>query len=262
MVTIKTPAEIDIIRRGGHKLAEILNTVIEKVKPGISTGELDQYAEELIIKAGGRPSFKGYSGFSGTLCTSVNEAVVHGVPSKNYFLKEGDIVGLDIGMQWPILVRDSFVKSKIKGLYTDMARTVAVGQITDKANKLIRITEASFFEGVKAIKPGAKIGDIGCAIQTLVERAGYSVVRNLSGHGVGYQVHEDPIIPNYGHCGRGLTLKPGMVLAIEPMVCLGSYELKTLKDGWTAVTKDGSLSSHYENTIVVTNTGAEILTLI
>jgi len=261
MVTIKSVEEIDILRQGGHKLAEILDMVIAKVKPGISTGELDQYAEELIIKAGGRPAFKGYSGFSGTLCTSVNEAVVHGVPSLKQILKAGDIIGLDIGMQWPVLTKATMGKARQKGLYTDMARTVPVGQVADEMHRLIEITEKSFFRGIEAIKPGARIGDIGCFIQPFVEKYGYAVVRSLSGHGVGYRVHEDPIIPNYGKCGQGTILRPGMVLAIEPMVCMGGYELETLADGWTAVTKDRKWAAHYENTVVVTDKGAEILTL-
>lgn len=251
MITIKTPEEIDIIRQGGHKLAEILDMVIAKVKPGVSTLELDEYAEKLIIEVGGRPAFKGFSGFTGTLCTSVNEAVVHGVPSRDEILKEGDIIGLDVGMQYP----------KKDGLYTDMARTVAVGKIIPKAEKLIEVTKKSFYKAVEVVRPGATVGDIGAAVQQYVEDQGYSVVRSLSGHGVGYEVHEDPIIANYGQVGTGEILQAGMVLAIEPMVCAGGYELKTLDDGWTAVTKDGSLTSHHENTLVVTDKGCEILTV-
>ncbi len=251
MITIKTPEEVDVIRQGGHKLAKILDMVIEKVEPGVSTLELDEYAEQLILEAGARPAFKGFSGFSGTLCTSVNDAVVHGVPSKNKILKEGDIIGLDIGMQWP----------KVGGLYTDMARTVGVGNISDEAKKLIEVTKKSFYKAINVVKSGARVGDIGEAVQKYVESEGYSVVRSLSGHGVGYDVHEDPRIANYGKAGTGDILRTGMVLAIEPMVCVGSYELETLADGWTAVTKDGSLTSHHENTLVVTEKGCEILTI-
>jgi len=176
---------------------------------------------------------------------------VHGVPSKDVILKEGDIIGLDIGMQYP----------KKDGLYTDMARTVAVGNISQEAEKLMQATKKSFYEAVNVIRPGATIGDIGAAVQSYIETQGYSVVRSLSGHGVGYEVHEDPKIANYGKAGTGEILQAGMVLAIEPMVCVGGYELETLDDGWTAVAKDGSLTSHYENTLVVTDKGCEILTI-
>lgn len=250
MITIKTPEEIEILRQGGAKLARILDMVIERVKPGVEAIKLDKYAQELILEAGGRPSFKGYDGFPGTLCVSVNEAVVHGAPHKGLILNEGDVVGIDIGMQW---------KAE-KGMYTDMARTVAVGEISKEGEKIIKVTEKSFYKALKVIRPGAYIGDIGYAVQKYVESHGYSVVRSLSGHGVGYRVHEDPKIPNYGQKGSGEMIKAGMVLAIEPMVCAGSYELVTLEDGWTAVSKDNSLTSHFENTILVTDKGAEILT--
>jgi methionyl aminopeptidase len=250
MITIKTPDEIEILRNGGHKLAEILDMVLKRVKPGVAAEELDKYAEELIIEAGGRPAFKGHEGFPGTLCISANEAVVHGVPHKEMILNEGDLVGIDIGMEFPAQ----------KGLYTDMARTVGVGKISDKAKELIKVTRQAFYRGVRVVKPGGSIGDIGYEIQRYVEERGYSVVRSLSGHGVGYKVHEDPKIPNYGEKGSGEILKAGMVLAIEPMVCEGDYELETLEDGWTAVTKDRLLAAHFENTLVVTNKGYEILT--
>jgi len=224
---------------------------IDKTKEDDKKNGYTEYAEQLILDVGARPAFKGFSGFSGTLCTSVNDAVVHGVPSKNKILKEGDIIGLDIGMQWP----------KKNGLYTDMARTVGVGNISEEAKKLIEVTKKSFYKAVDVVKSGARVGDIGEAVQKYVESEGYSVVRSLSGHGVGYEVHEDPRIANYGKAGTGEILRAGMVLAIEPMVCVGGYELETLADGWTAVTKDGSLTSHHENTLVVTEKGCEILTL-
>lgn len=250
MITIKTPEEIEILREGGRKLARILELVIKKVRPGVSAAELDRYAEELIVKEGGRPAFKNHAGFPGTLCVSPNEAVVHGVPNKNIILKAGDVVGIDIGMQYPAK----------GGLYTDMARTVGVGEISKEAEKLINVTEKSFFKALKVIRPGATVGDIGQAIQSYVESHGYAVVRSLSGHGVGYKVHEDPKILNYGRKGTGELMAAGMILAIEPMVCQGHYELETLADGWTAVTKDRSISAHYENTVVVTEKGCEILT--
>ena len=250
MISIKKIEEIEILREGGHKLAEILDMVLAEVKPGVKAEKLDKLAEKLIVEAGGRAAFKGHDDFPGTLCVSANEAVVHGVPHKKLILEEGDLVGIDIGMQWPAK----------KGLYTDMARTVGVGEISQRAKKLIEVTEKAFYKGLKEIKPGARIGDIGWAIQEYVEAQGFSVVRSLSGHGVGYRVHEEPKIPNYGVRGTGEFLKTGMVLAIEPMVCEGDYELETLEDGWTAVTKDKSLTAHYENTVVVTDRGAEILT--
>lgn len=251
MVTIKTPEEIEILRAGGRKLAEVLVLVLLKVKPGVNAEDLDKYAEELIIKYGGKPAFKGHEGFPGTLCVSPNEAVVHGVPGKTIIFQEGDIVGVDIGMRYPAK----------KGLYTDMARTIGVGKISVEAEKLIRVTEKSFFKGLKVVRQGATVGDIGAAVQKYVEAHGYSVVRSLAGHGVGYSVHEDPRIPNFGEKGQGVILQAGMVIAVEPMVCAGHYDLETLADGWTAVTKDKKLAAHYENTILVTEKGSEILTL-
>jgi len=250
MISIKSTEEIDILRIGGAKLAKILDMVIARIEPGVKAIDLDSYAEELILEAGGRPSFKGHEGFPATLCVSVNEAVVHGVPHSDLILKEGDIVGVDIGMQW----------RAEKGMYTDMARTVAVGAISKEGEKLIKITEKSFNKALKAVKPGAYVGDIGYVVQKYVESHGFSVVRCLSGHGVGYKVHESPKIPNYGKKGTGEMLKAGMVLAIEPMVCAGDYELETLDDGWTAVSRDKCMTAHHENTIFVTSRGAEILT--
>ncbi|NMC51772.1 type I methionyl aminopeptidase [Candidatus Kuenenbacteria bacterium] len=250
MTTIKKPEEIKIIAEGGKKLAKILKLVIKRAQPGINAWQLDQYAEELIIKAGGHPAFKGHAGFPGTLCISPNEAVVHGVPKKEMILKEGDIVGVDIGMRYPA----------VDGLYTDMARTVGVGKISDEAKKLIKVTEESFFQGIKTVREGSRVGDLGATIQEYVEKNGFSVIRSLCGHGVGYSVHEDPKVMNFGQKGTGEVLKEGVVLAIEPMVAAGHYELETLEDGWTAVTKDRKLAAHYENTIVVTKSGCKILT--
>lgn len=250
MISIKSPQEIEVLRDGGRKLAQILNMVLEQARSGVRAEDLDRLAEEMIKKAGGRPAFKGHGGFPGTLCISANEAVVHGVPNRKMIFKEGDLVGIDIGMQWPA----------DKGLYTDMARTIGVGKISAEAKKLIGVTKEAFKRGIKVIKPGARVGDIGWAVQEYVEKNGFSVVRSLSGHGVGHKVHEDPKVPNFGAKGTGEILEEGMVLAIEPMVCAGSYELETLSDGWTAVTKDRSLTAHFENTVAVTDRGVEILT--
>ncbi|MFH1890524.1 MAG: type I methionyl aminopeptidase [Candidatus Kuenenbacteria bacterium] len=250
MIKIKTPKEIEVLKEGGQKLAQILNMVLDKVKPGVSAQELDDLAEKEIRQAGGEPSFLNFQEYPATVCVSINEAVVHGIPNKNIILKEGDVAGVDIGMKYPAK----------NGLYTDMARTVGVGNMSKEAKKLMKVTEESFFRGVREIKEGAKVGDIGEAVQKYVEKYGYSVVRSLAGHGVGYAVHEEPKIPNYGRKGEGEVLQAGMAIAIEPMVCAGDYNLETLSDGWTAITKDRSLTSHYENTIVVTKKGYEILT--
>ena len=250
MTTTKTPEEIKIIAEGGHKLAKILKLVIKKVKPGVSTIELDEYAEKLIVEVGGRSAFKHHQGYPAALCVSPNEVVVHGIPHKSKILKEGDIVGLDIGMQYPAK----------GGLYTDMARTVGVGKISKEAKKLIKVTEESFWRGIKEIKDGARLGDLGAAVQEHVEKNGFSVVRNLCGHGVGYAVHEDPKVMNFGQRGAGDIIKEGMVLAVEPMVNAGRHELEILNDGWTAVSLDRTLTAHYENTLVVTKRGCDILT--
>lgn len=252
MITVKTPAEIEILRQGGQKLAQILDAVIKKVQPGVSTGELNELAEKLIREAGGYPIFKGYGGYPAGLCTSVNEAVVHGIPDYNQSLKEGDIIGLDIGMIYP----------RHEGLITDMARTVAVGTTSLEVQKLIEHTKQAFFEALKIIKPGAHVGDIGATIEKFITPKGYGIVRSLSGHGVGYELHEEPNIPNFGKAGTGEKLKVGNVLAIEPMICLGTHEVETLEDDWTAVTIDRQPAAHYENTIVVTETGTEIITKI
>ena len=248
---IKSHEEIKIIAEGGKLLRDILHRTAELVKPGISTLELNDFAEREIKKAGGRPSFKNYgpkkNPFPAGLCTSVNDQVVHGIPSKSVILKEGDIIGLDIGMEY-------------KGLFTDTAITVAVGKINSEAKKLIDITKKSLDAGLAQAKAGNKIGDISFAIQSVVERAGFSVVRDLVGHGVGYDVHEEPSVPCYGKKGQGLELKTGMVLAIEPMVCAGEYFLNYEPDGWTISTTDGSLSAHFEHTAAVTEKGAQILT--
>ncbi|MBI5765745.1 type I methionyl aminopeptidase [Candidatus Falkowbacteria bacterium] len=254
MIKLKTPQEIEIMKQGGKILSRILNEVIKKVKPGASTKELDNFAEEMIIKAGGRPSFKGYktawstSPFPTVLCISINDEVVHGLPIPNRLLKNGDIVGLDCGLEY-------------KKYFTDMSRTVAVGRITNKARKLINIAQEALGRGLAQVKPGNHISDIAKAIQSYVERHGFSVVRQLVGHGVGQAAHEEPQIPNYVDKNvLNIKLQCGMTLALEPMVNLGGWEVETLADGWTVVTKDGSLSAHFEDTVAVTEKGYEVLT--
>ena len=248
MIFIKNNQEIDLMRKAGKIVAETLILVEEKVRPGITTAELDRIAEEFITKHGAKPSFKGLYGFPASLCISVNEQVVHGIPG-GYVLKDGDIISVDCG-------------ANINGFHGDAARTFGVGNITEEANKLINVTKESFFKGIEYAKVGNRLTDISHGIQSYVEASGFSVVRDFVGHGIGRVVHEDPEVPNYGRPGRGPKLVEGMALAIEPMVNVGSYKVKTLSDDWTVVTSDGSLSAHYENTIVILPDGPEILTLI
>jgi methionyl aminopeptidase len=249
---IKTPEELKILREGGKRLGEILRQVAKRVVPGVRTIELDRYAEELVLKAAGIPAFKGYktydakSEYPATLCVSINDEVVHGIPSERE-LKDGDIVGLDIGMQFG-------------GLYTDTAVTVAVGAVDDISRRLIETTRAALAKGVAEARAGARLGDIGAAIQKHAEAAGFSVVKELVGHGVGRKVHEEPEIPNWGKKGTGALLKEGMVLALEPMLNEGRDRVKLAPDGWTYITYDSSRSAHFEHTIVVTKKGAEIIT--
>ncbi|MBD7914277.1 type I methionyl aminopeptidase [Clostridium sp. Sa3CUN1] len=248
MIIIKNNKEIARMRSAGKIVAETLLLVEEKVRPGITTAELDRIAEEFITKHGAKPSFKGLYGFPASLCISVNEQVVHGIPG-GYVLKDGDIISVDCGVH-------------MNGFHGDAARTFGVGNITDEAKQLINVTKESFFKGIEYAKVGNRLTDISHGIQSYVEASGFSVVRDFVGHGIGRVVHEDPEVPNYGQPGRGPKLVEGMALAIEPMVNVGSYKVKTLKDNWTVVTSDGSLSAHYENTIVILPDGPEILTLI
>jgi methionyl aminopeptidase len=254
---IKTEKEIELIGRGGRLLSRVLGKVAAHVAPGVTTAQLDDLAEKEILKAGGRPAFKGYRiygvkmAYNSTVCTSVNDEVVHGLAHPGRVLKEGDIIGLDIGMQYP--AKD--------GLYTDMAMTVPVGKVSESALKLIRVTRECLERAISVVHAGARISDIGSAVQTHAESNGYGVVRDLVGHGVGYDVHEDPRVPNYVDQDYPDTiLKKGMVIAIEPMINAGTWRVKTLPDGWTVKTSDGSLSAHFENTIAVTEDGCEILT--
>jgi len=217
------------------------------VKPGVTTYDLDKAAEDKLNEWGIRSAFKGYHGFPAVLCTSVNDEVVHGIPSKKRVLKEGDVVSVDFGLFY-------------EGYCGDSAITIPVGTIDEKTARLLKTTEESLYAGIKAVKPGATLGDVGAAVQRVVEREGFGVVRDFVGHGVGTQMHEDPQVPNYGKPGRGLKLREGMVIAIEPMVNVGTYEVEVLDDGWTTVSADGSMSAHFEHTVAVTANGVRILT--
>lgn len=248
MIYLKSNNEIDLMRKSGRIVAETLAKIEEVIKPGITTRELDRIAEEYIRSCGAQPSFKGYHGFPATLCTSVNEQVVHGIPG-DVALQEGDIVSVDCG-------------AYLNGFHGDAARTLAVGNVSAEVQKLIDVTRESFFEGVKYAMIGNRMGDISHAIQAYVESNGFSVVRDYVGHGIGKEMHEEPPVPNYGKAGRGLKLAKGMALAIEPMVNIGTYAVKELSDGWTVVTYDGKMSAHYENTIVILENGPEILTIL
>jgi methionyl aminopeptidase len=263
--TIKSQEEIEILRRGGKILSKILKKVASKVKPGITTGELNELAEKLIFQAGGEPSFKGFkerneTPFPTTLCTSLNDEVVHAPALPSRLLKEGDLLKIDIGMKWPSDLRKERFKLK-KGLYTDMAISLGVGKISLEAQKLIQVTKQALEIGIKQIKAGQRISEISKAIQRFIEKKGFGIVRDLTGHGVGYQVHEPPLIPNFWQNDfLDSILKEGMVICLEPMVTLGDWRVSLKSDGWTMVTIDNSLAAHFEHTIVVTKEGAEVIT--
>lgn len=246
MITIKSPAEIAIMREGGQKLAAILAVLIKKTQIGISTKEIDNLAEKMIIDAGGVPSFKGYDGFPASICASINEEVVHGIPSE-IILKEGDIFSIDIGMFY-------------KGFHTDMAATIALGKVSFEARRLICATKKALKYGIKKARVGNTFGDIGNTIQRYIEDQGFSVIRDLCGHGIGRDLHEDPPILNFGRRHTGPLIKSGMTFCIEPMVAAGGWEIKRAKNGQTYITRDKSLSAHFEHTIAVTDRGAQILT--
>ena len=248
MITIKSKSEIEKMRIAGKITGDALKLVEKHIRPGVSTAELDKIAYDFIKKQGATPSFLNYNGFPGSICASPNSWVVHGIPSKNIILKEGDIISIDMGA-----CKD--------GYHGDAARTYAVGKISEEAQKLIDVTRQSFFEGIKHATHGAKLGDVSAAIQEYVEKHGYSVVRDLVGHGIGRNLHEDPSVPNFGRYGKGVKLAQGMTIAVEPMVNEGEYDVLVLDDDWTVVTEDGSLSAHYENTILITRGECEILTL-
>lgn len=248
MIILKSPEEIDRIRRAGRITAAAVEELMEAVKPGMSTAGLDDVAEKRIRGAGAIPSFKGYRGFPATICTSLNNEVVHGIPSKKRLLVEGDLLSLDVGAVW-------------EGYHGDSAVTVFVGSPpSDVAEKLVRVTEDSLEAGIAQLKIGGRLSDVGHAVQQVAEGAGFSVVRDYAGHGVGRALHEDPQISNYGEPGRGPVIKPGLVVAIEPMVNVGTWRTRVLADRWTVVTADGELSAHFEHTIAITDDGPEIVT--
>ncbi len=262
MIIIKSKKEIAIMREGGKILAAILKALEKEAKPGATTGDLERLACALIKKAGGRPSFKNYKSmmetkaFPTALCTSINSEVVHAPALPSRELKTGDIVGIDIGMEYPY-------GPSGPGYYTDMAVTAAVGKVNNEAKKLIKTTRKSLEQAIRQVKPGQSLDDIGRAVQTTAEEAGFSVVRDLVGHGVGTAVHEDPQVPNYKIAGSGIEniiLKPGMTIAIEPMLNIGTYKVKGLADGFTIVTADRKLSGHFEHTVAVTENGHEVIT--
>lgn len=248
MIKIKSQEEIELMREAGRITRDTLKIVEDSIRVGISTKELDKIAYDFIKSQGATPSFKNYCGYPGSICASVNDTIVHGIPSNNIVLKEGDIVSIDCG-------------AKYKGYHGDAARTFFVGKVDAKVKRLVKITEQSFFEGIKDLKSGAFVGDISHRIQTFVEKNGYSVVRELVGHGVGKQLHEDPMVPNYGKAGSGPRLNANSVIAIEPMINMGDKNVVFMSDGWTCKTKDGLPSAHYENTVLITENGVEILTL-
>lgn len=246
MIVTKSPAEIEIMREAGRVTAAALRAVGEAVKPGVTTRELDALAEGVIRDAGARPAFKGYHGFTGTLCTSVGSEVVHGIPGKRR-LAAGEVLSVDCG-------------AIVDGYYGDAAMTFAVGDIAEEAERLLRVTRASLEAGIAQCVVGNRLYDISSAVQTVAEDAGFSVVREYVGHGIGREMHEDPQIPNYGRAGTGPALKAGMVFAIEPMINAGGHEVHGLDDGWTVVTSDGSLSAHFEHTVAITADGPRVLT--
>jgi len=249
MITIKTDSEIEYMLKAGRVVAEALDTLEKYVKPGISTGELDRIAEEIILGRNAKPSFKGYYGFPASICASVNNEVVHGIPNKDRILNEGDIISIDCG-------------AVLNGYQGDAARTFPVGNVSEEAAKLIEVTKNSFFKGIEKAKVGNRLTDISAAIQEYVESYGFSIVRDYVGHGIGKDMHEDPEVPNFGRPGRGPKLSKGMCLAIEPMVNIGDFNVKVEPNKWTVVTVDGSLSAHYENTVAILNDGPKITTLI
>lgn len=246
MIVLRSEAEIESIRGAGRIAALTLERMKIAVKAGTKTGELDEMARKEILKEGGEPAFKDYKGFPGNICTSVNEVIVHGIPSKRA-LEDGDIIAIDVGV-------------KFKGYFADAAMTFAVGDISGEAERLIEVTKNALYAGIDNARPGNRLSDISSSIQQVVESSGYSVVRAFVGHGIGAKIHEEPEIPNFGKPGTGPKLERGMVLAIEPMVNMGAFDIEILDDGWTAVTKDRKLSAHFEHTVVIRDDDAEVLT--
>ncbi len=247
-IELKSPADLDKMRRAGRLAANALREIGRAVVPGATTKELDRLAEKLIRDGGGIPTFLGYRGFTASICASINDEVVHGIPTVKRVLRDGDIVGIDIG-------------ATLGGFVGDTAATFAVGTISDEAQRLLKTTRESLDNGIKAMRVGNRLGDVSYAIQKTAEAQGYSVVRDFVGHGIGREMHEEPSVPNYGTAGTGVRLEPGLVLALEPMVNAGTWRVQLLKDGWTVVTEDGRWSAHFEHTVALTETGPEILTV-
>ena len=248
LITLKSPREQEAMRRAGRVTAQARALAGSMVRPGITTKEIDDAVRKFIRSKGGQPSFLGYGGLPGSACISVNQVVIHGIPSRRTVLKEGDIVSIDVG-------------AIIDGFHGDCAATYPCGDISEEARRLIDVTRQSFFEGIKNARVGCRVSDVGHGVQQYVESFGFGVVRDFVGHGVGSRLHEAPEVPNFGPAGHGVRLQPGMAIAVEPMVCAGDWHVKVLKDGWTTVTVDGSLAAHYENTILITEEGPEITTV-
>ena len=248
MIVLKTNRELSLMREACRISAGALRVAGEAVQPGVTTEEIDRIAYDYIIKQGAKPNFLNYNGFPATACISINDEVIHGIPSKKRVIKEGDIVSIDLG-------------AVLDGYNGDNAATFAAGKISPEAERLINTTRESLYKGIEAAVAGGRIGDISSAVQTYCEERGFSVVRDFVGHGIGAKLHEDPSVPNYGTPGRGVRLLPGMTLAIEPMINMGGYEVRQLSDGWTIKTKDGGLSAHFEHTVAITADGPKILTL-
>ena len=249
MIIIKNSEQIALMKKAGRITAESLLFAEDLIRPGISTKEIDKKVHDFIIKSGATPTFLGYGGFPGSACISINNEVIHGIPSDKVILKDGDIVKIDVGACY-------------RGYNGDSARTFAVGKVSDEAQRLISVTEASFYEAMKYARAGNRIGDIGSAVENFVISHGFSVVKAYTGHGLGAELHEEPSVPNYGRAGRGVRLYSGMTLAIEPMVNVGTEDVRVLKDGWTVITADGKLSAHYENSICITDSDPILLTVV
>ena len=247
MIVLKSPREISLMREAGQILVAAMRMCRDLVKPGVSTLEIDREVEALIRERRAKPAFKGYRGFPATICASINEEVVHGIPAATRRLEEGDIVGLDLG-------------AIVDGYYADAAMTLPVGEVSERARRLIEVTREALDLAIAQARPGRRLGDVSAAVQRHAERAGFGVVRSFVGHGIGRELHEDPQVPNFGEPGKGPLLRPGMVLAIEPMVTMGHWEVRVLKDRWTAVTEDGSLAAHFEDTVAVTDAEPDVLT--
>jgi methionyl aminopeptidase len=247
VIVCRSAAELEKMRAAGRLVGEVLMALTPNVVPGVTTAELDEVAEKMITDAGAIPAFKGYHGYPATICSSINEEVIHGIPSGQRVLREGDILSIDVG-------------ASLEGYFGDSAITVPVGQVSEEAARLLTVTEEALYKAIEVARPGGRVSDIGHAVQKHVEAYGFSVVREFVGHGIGQKMHEEPQVPNYGEAGRGPRLAEGMVLAIEPMVNAGKPAVRVLSDGWTAVTRDKSLSAHFEHTVAITASGAWILT--